>query len=263
LGLAQLHQIRGRVGRSHHRAYAYLLTPPESLMTEDAKKRLAAIESLEDLGVGFTLATHDLEIRGAGELLGENQSGQISEVGFTLYSELLERAVKALKQGKVPDPDAPLHSGIEVDLGLPALIPDDYVYDIHQRLMLYKRISNAAASEKNGKESLDDIRVELIDRFGLLPDHLKNLFSVTEIKLAAQDIGITNIQVTDSGTKLKFNEQPNINHVKLIEMIQTQSSLYHFDGKQTFRILESFDNIEQRVKQIYHVINTLDIQEAA
>ncbi|MFV9616684.1 MAG: TRCF domain-containing protein, partial [Gammaproteobacteria bacterium] len=263
LGLAQLHQIRGRVGRSHHRAYAYLLTPPESLMTEDAKKRLAAIESLEDLGVGFTLATHDLEIRGAGELLGENQSGQISEVGFTLYSELLERAVKALKQGKVPDPDAPLHSGIEVDLGLPALIPDDYVYDIHQRLMLYKRIANASTSDKNAQEALDDIRVELIDRFGLLPDYLKNLFSVTEIKLAAEDIGITNIQVTDSGTKLKFNEQPNINHVKLIEMIQTQSSLYHFDGKQTFRILESFDNIEERAKQIYHVINTLGIQEAA
>jgi len=263
LGLAQLHQIRGRVGRSHHRAYAYLLTPPESMMTDDAKKRLAAIESLEDLGVGFTLATHDLEIRGAGELLGENQSGQISEVGFTLYSELLERAVKALKQGKVPDPDAPLHSGIEIDLGLPALIPDDYVYDIHQRLMLYKRIANAATSDKNGQEALDDIRVELIDRFGLLPDYLKNLFLVTEIKLAAQHIGITNIQVTDNGTRLKFNEQPNINHVKLIEMIQTQSSLYHFDGKQTFRILQTFDNIEQRAKQIYQVIDTLGIQQAA
>jgi len=258
LGLAQLHQIRGRVGRSHHRAYAYLLTPPEAMMTDDAKKRLEAIESLEDLGVGFTLATHDLEIRGAGELLGENQSGQISEVGFTLYSELLDRAVKALKQGKVPDPDAPLHSGIEIELGLPALIPDDYVYDIHKRLMLYKRIASAST-----QELLDDIRVELIDRFGLLPDYLKNLFSVTEIKLVAQDIGITNIQVVDSGIKLKFNEQPNINHVKLIEMIQTQSSLYHFDGKQTFRILESFDDIEERVKQIYHVINTLNLQQAA
>ena len=163
----------------------------------------------------------------------------------------------------MPDPDAPFHSGIEIDLGLPALIPDDYVYDIHQRLMLYKRISNAAASDKNGQEALDDIRVELIDRFGLLPDYLKNLFSVTEIKLAAQDIGITNIQVTDNGTKLKFNEQPNINHVKLIEMIQSQSSLYHFDGKQTFRILESFDNIEERTKQIYHVIDRLCLQEAA
>jgi len=254
LGLAQLHQIRGRVGRSHHRAYAYLLTPPEAVMTEDAKKRLAAIESLEDLGVGFTLATHDLEIRGAGELLGESQSGQISEVGFTLYSELLDRAVKALKQGKVPDPDAPLHAGIEIDMGLPALIPDDYVYDIHQRLMLYKRIASASS-----EEFLDDIRVELIDRFGLLPDYLKNLFTVTAIKLEAQDIGIINIQVVDSGIKLKFNEQPNINHVKLIEMIQTQPSLYHFDGKQTFRILQTKDEIEQRGKQISHVINMLKL----
>ncbi|MFV2005420.1 MAG: transcription-repair coupling factor [Gammaproteobacteria bacterium] len=258
LGLAQLHQIRGRVGRSHHRAYAYMLTPPESVMTDDAKKRLAAIESLEDLGVGFTLATHDLEIRGAGELLGENQSGQISEVGFTLYSELLERAVTALKQGKVPDPDAPLHSGIEIDLGLPALIPDDYVYDIHQRLMLYKRISNA-----DNQQALDDIRVELIDRFGLLPDYLKNLFSVTEVKLMAQHIGITSIEATDSGIKIKFTEQPNINHVKLIELIQTQSSRYHFDGKQTFRLLEAKENIGERVKQIYDVIDALCLREVA
>lgn len=258
LGLAQLHQIRGRVGRSHHRAYAYLLTPPESLMTEDAKKRLAAIESLEDLGVGFTLATHDLEIRGAGELLGESQSGQISEVGFTLYSELLERAVNALKQGKVPDPDEPLHSGIEIDLGIPALIPDDYVYDIHQRLMLYKRISNA-----KDQETLDDIRVELIDRFGLLPDYLKNLFAVTEIKHAAQNIGINKIEATDTIIKIKFDEHPNINPMKLIEMIQTQSKLYHFDGKQTFRILKSAEETGQRAKQIYDVIDALSIQEAA
>ena len=258
LGLAQLHQIRGRVGRSHHRAYAYLLTPPESLMTDDAKKRLAAIESLEDLGVGFTLATHDLEIRGAGELLGENQSGQISEVGFTLYSELLEKAVTALKQGKVPDPDAPLHSGIEIDLGIPALIPDDYVYDIHQRLMLYKRISNAA-----NQDELDDIRVELIDRFGLLPDYLKNLFTVTEIKLVAQNIGIKKIEAVDSGIKFLFDEKPNIDPMKLIQMIQTQSKLYHFDGKQTFRILETKENITERANQIYDVINTLSIREAA
>ena len=258
LGLAQLHQIRGRVGRSHHRAYAYLLTPPESLMTEDAKKRLAAIESLEDLGVGFTLATHDLEIRGAGELLGENQSGQISEVGFTLYSELLERAVQALKQGKVPDPDAPLHSGIEIDLGLPALIPDDYVYDIHQRLMLYKRISSA-----KDQDTLDELQVELIDRFGLLPDYLKNLFIVTEIKLVAEVMGITSIDVTDTSIKIKFDEQPNINHVKLIELIQTQSKTYHFDGKQTLRILEVEEDINKRTQQIYQVINILSLQEAA
>lgn len=258
LGLAQLHQIRGRVGRSHHRAYAYLLTPPEALMTDDAKKRLAAIESLEDLGVGFSLATHDLEIRGAGELLGESQSGQISEVGFTLYSELLERAVSALKQGKIPDLDKPLHSGIEIDLGIPALIPDDYVYDIHQRLILYKRISSAA-----NQEALDDIRVELIDRFGLLPDYLKNLFVVTEVKLAAQDIGVKTIEATDWGIKIQFDEKPNINPVKLIEMIQIQSNRYRFDGKQTLRILEANENIEIRTQQIYDVINTLYLPKAA
>ena len=273
LGLAQLHQIRGRVGRSHHRAYAYLLTPPDSLITDDAKKRLAAIEALEDLGVGFTLATHDLEIRGAGELLGENQSGQISEVGFTLYSELLERAVTTLKQGKVPDPDAPLLSDIEIELGSPALIPDDYVYDIHQRLIFYKRISNAAlnsSTEKGStgkgsaeKETLDEIRVELIDRFGLLPDYLKNLFLVTEVKRNVENMGINSIEVADSGIKIKFSDKPNINPVKLIEMIQVQSSKYHFDGKQTFRILNPEEEIDQRVKQIYDVINTLSLQDAA
>lgn len=267
LGLAQLHQIRGRVGRSHHRAYAYLITPPESLMTDDAKKRLAAIESLEDLGVGFTLATHDLEIRGAGELLGENQSGQISEVGFTLYSELLERAVATLKQGKVPDPEAPLLAGIEIELGSPALIPDDFVFDIHQRLIFYKRISNACLTpnKQNNKqqETLDDIRVELIDRFGLLPDYLKNLFLVTEVKLNVEHMGITSIEVADSGIKIKFNEKPNINPVKLIEMIQVQSSQYHFDGKHTLRILKPNEEIDQRVKQIYDVIHTLNVQQAA
>lgn len=151
LGLAQLHQLRGRVGRSHHRAYAYLLTPPKGSMTGDAEKRLQAIESLEDLGVGFTLATHDLEIRGAGELLGEGQSGQIQEIGFTLYSELLTRAVKALKSGKLPDYDKPLAQGTEVDLGVPALLPEDYVPDVHQRLILYKRISNAPDHEADRK----------------------------------------------------------------------------------------------------------------
>ena len=227
------------------------------------KKRLAAIESLEDLGVGFTLATHDLEIRGAGELLGENQSGQISEVGFTLYSELLERAVSTLKQGKVPDLDTPLEPGVEVELGSPALIPDDYVYDIHQRLIFYKRISNASLDTSSDKETLDEIRVELIDRFGLLPDYLKNLFLVTEVKRNVDTMGITSIEVADSGIKIKFSDKPNINPVKLIEMIQVESSKYHFDGKQTFRILNPEEEIDQRVKQIYDVINKLSQQNVA
>jgi transcription-repair coupling factor (superfamily II helicase) len=159
LGLAQLHQIRGRVGRSHHRAYAYLIVPPERAMTSDARKRLLAIESLEDLGVGFTLATHDLEIRGAGEILGEEQSGQITEIGFTLYSELLERAVTSLKSNLPIDFDQPIMRASEIDFHIPALIPETYVPDIHRRLIEYKRIASATTDE-----GLKDIQIELIDR---------------------------------------------------------------------------------------------------
>ncbi len=251
LGLAQLHQIRGRVGRSHHRAYAYLITPPPSQMTDDAKKRMQAIESLEDLGVGFSLATHDLEIRGAGELLGESQSGQISEVGFSLYSELLEKAVQTLKEGKLPDIDAPLHSGIEIDLGIPAVIPDDYIYDIHLRLILYKRI----AAAKNHDE-LDELRVEFIDRFGLLPEPLKNLFAVTEVKLLASRIGITRIEASDTVAKITFDDAPRIRVDKLIELIQTQPQQYHFDGKQTFRIMGEFD-VGNIVETVTELLNTI------
>ncbi len=252
LGLAQLHQIRGRVGRSHHRAYAYLITPPEAVMTADAKKRLAAIESLEDLGVGFTLATHDLEIRGAGELLGENQSGQISEVGFSLYSELLERAVNALKRGEIPDPDSALNAGLEIDLGMPALIPDDYVYDIHQRLMLYKRIASATTIKQ-----LDELSVELIDRFGLLPDYVKNLFSVTEMKMTAMQTGIVKIEASEHEIKIQFSDNPDIDPAKLITLIQTQPGGYRFNGSDTLRVLDVKDDIAKRTQQIYALISRL------
>ncbi len=160
-GLAQIHQLRGRVGRSHHRAYAYLITPPRKAMTADAIKRLEALESLEELGAGFTLATHDLEIRGAGELLGDEQSGQIQEIGYNLYMELLERAVSALKSGKQPDLERPLDAGPEVELHVPVLIPEDYVPDVHLRLVLYKRIASTPS-----REELDELKVEMIDRFG-------------------------------------------------------------------------------------------------
>ena len=160
-GLAQLHQLRGRVGRSHHQAYAYLIAPPREAMTADAAKRLEAIESLEDLGAGFVLATHDLEIRGAGELLGEGQSGQIHEIGFALYLELLERAVAALRAGRVPELEKPLHHGPEVDLHVPALLPETYLPDVHARLVLYKRISGVESEIE-----LDDLQSETIDRFG-------------------------------------------------------------------------------------------------
>ncbi|MEM9058497.1 MAG: transcription-repair coupling factor, partial [Pseudomonadota bacterium] len=176
-GLAQLHQLRGRVGRSHHRAYAYLLTPPVKAMTADAVKRLEAIESLEDLGAGFTLATHDLEIRGAGELLGDEQSGQIQEIGFTLYTELLQRAVAAMKDGRTPDLEKPLDHGPQINLHVPALLPEDYVPDVHMRLILYKRIASA-----DNAEALDELKVELIDRFGLLPEPTRWLFDIASLK---------------------------------------------------------------------------------
>jgi transcription-repair coupling factor (superfamily II helicase) len=168
LGLAQLHQLRGRVGRSHHQAYAYLLTPHPKRMTKDAVKRLEAIASLEDLGAGFTLATHDLEIRGAGELLGDEQSGQIQSVGFSLFMEMLEQAVESLREGKEPTLDDLLKQQAEVEMRIPALLPDDYIPDINTRLSLYKRI--ASATDDN---ELNEIKVELIDRFGLLPDARK------------------------------------------------------------------------------------------
>ena len=258
LGLAQLHQIRGRVGRSHHKAYAYLITPPETLITADAKKRLEAIESLEDLGVGFTLATHDLEIRGAGELLGESQSGQISEIGFTLYTELLERAVESFKSGQIPDPDTPLSAGVEVDLGIPALIPDEYIHDIHLRLILYKRI----ASARNTAE-LDELRVEFIDRFGLLPEAVKNLFSVTEIKLLAERTGIHKIEPSDKGLKILFTDTPNIDPAKLIELIQNKPGKYKFNGSSTLHIINTLENDQNWSDIIAELINQLSFREAA
>ncbi|WPL18938.1 Transcription-repair-coupling factor [Thiorhodovibrio winogradskyi] len=224
LGLAQLHQLRGRVGRSHHRAYAYLITPPAKSMTADAKKRLEAIESLEDLGAGFTLATHDLEIRGAGELLGEEQSGQIHEVGFTLYMDLLERAVQALKAGRTPELDRPLDHGAEIDLGLPALLPDDYLPDIHTRLITYKRIASAADTD-----ALKELKVEMIDRFGLLPEPAKNLFTITELKLKVQPYGIRKIEAGPKGGRILFGDAPKIDHMRLVQLIQSRPKEFKLD----------------------------------
>jgi len=242
LGLAQLHQLRGRVGRSHHRAYAYLMVPSKRAITPDAVKRLEAIESLEDLGAGFTLATHDLEIRGAGELLGDEQSGQIAEIGFTLYSELLERAVKALKAGKQPELDLPLDHGPEVDLHIPTLIPDDYLHDVHTRLVLYKRIANAA-----GSEALRELQVEMIDRFGLLPDPVKNLFSITTLKLLALPLGITKIDVGPQGGRIQFNDRPDIDPMQIISLVQGDPQRYRLDGQDKLRFYHEMEATEERV----------------
>ena len=252
LGLAQLHQIRGRVGRSHHRAYAYLIVPQERAMTNDARKRLLAIESLEDLGVGFTLATHDLEIRGAGEILGEEQSGQITEIGFSLYSELLERAVKSLRANLPIDFDQPIMRASEVDFHIPALIPETFIPDIHRRLIEYKRI--ASATDDDG---LREIQMELIDRFGLLPEPLKHLFRVTHIKLQTLALGVDKIDVGDQQGKIVFNRNPKIDPLKIIELIQTQPQQYRFDGKQTLRITCQNVELEARFRQVESLLEQL------
>ena len=231
LGLAQMYQLRGRVGRSHHRAYAYLLVPSRRAMTKDAIKRLEAIEAIEELGTGFTLATHDLEIRGAGELLGEEQSGQINEIGFSLYSELLERAVKALRQGKEPELERPLLHGSEVDLGVAALLPDDYLPDIHSRLQIYKRIANARTMEE-----LDELQVEMIDRFGLLPEPAKNLFVLTELKLRLTPLGISKVELGPRGGRISFIPEPDIDPLRLIQLIQSRPGQYQLDAQQRLKI---------------------------
>ncbi|EIJ33664.1 TRCF domain protein [Thiothrix nivea DSM 5205] len=252
LGLAQLHQLRGRVGRSHHRAYAYLIAPPKANMTPDAVKRLEAIESLEDLGVGFTLATHDLEIRGAGELLGEGQSGQIQEIGFNLYNDLLERAVKALKSGKVPELTASSNR-TTVELGAPALIPDDYLPDAHSRLILYKRIASAPS-----QEALDELRVEMIDRFGLLPEPTKTLFSVTRVKLIAQELGIKKLDMNAKGGRIIFDKQPNVDPMKVITLIQKRPWVFKLDGQDKLRFEIELPTVEEREEWVVKVMGEIN-----
>ncbi|MFZ5579407.1 MAG: transcription-repair coupling factor [Pseudomonadota bacterium] len=252
LGLAQLHQLRGRVGRSHHRAYCYLITPAKGAMTPDAVKRLEAIEKLEDLGVGFTLATHDLEIRGAGELLGESQSGQMNEVGFSLYMELLDRAVKAIKSGKQPELMQPLRHGAEVDLRLPALLPDDYVADVHTRLILYKRIASLATQQE-----LDEIRVELIDRFGLLPPAAHNLLRQASLRLRAQTLGIRKLEAGPQGGRILFEPQPPIDPMSIVKLMQQEPKTYQLGGQDTLRFNAPMTEPEQRFVFLERLLNRL------
>jgi transcription-repair coupling factor (superfamily II helicase) len=251
-GLAQIHQLRGRVGRSHHRAYAYLITPPRKAMTPDAIKRLEALESLEELGAGFTLATHDLEIRGAGELLGDEQSGQIQQIGYNLYMELLERAVTALKSGKQPDLERPLDAGPEVELHVPVLIPEDYVPDVHLRLVLYKRIASTPS-----REELDELKVEMIDRFGPLPPFAQSLFRATYLKLRAAALGIRKIDAGASNGYFTFEEQNKIDPKRVLKLIQAKPKEYRLDGPLKLRFAHIarteealFTRVEQLVDQL-------------
>jgi transcription-repair coupling factor (superfamily II helicase) len=248
-GLAQLYQLRGRVGRSHHRAYAYLMVPSKRTLSKDATKRLEAIEAIEELGTGFTLATHDLEIRGAGELLGEDQSGQMYEIGFSLYSELLDRAVKALKSGDPLALDKPMFHGAEIDLNVPALIPDDYLPDVHSRLLIYKRIANAANADE-----LRELQVEMIDRFGLLPEPTKNLFTITALKLQASPLGIKKIELGSKGGRFTFIREPDIDPMKLITLIQSKPGEYQLDGQERLKIIKPLLDFSAREKFVQKLL---------
>jgi len=255
-GLAQLHQLRGRVGRSHHRAYAYLVAPPKAAMTADAVKRLEAIDSLEDLGSGFTLATHDLEIRGAGELLGDTQSGQIQEIGFSLYTELLSRAVESLKAGQEPNLEGPLDSGVDINLHVAALLPDDYVPDVHLRLTLYKRITACQS-----QEDLRELQVELIDRFGLLPVAAKNLLRIASIKQTAIALGIEKIDAADAGGYLVFGPQSHIDPVALVQLVQNDSRTFKLQGSHRLQFRQDMSDIETRFTSIEKLLGQLAVNE--
>lgn len=244
-GLAQLHQLRGRVGRSHHQAYAWLLTPHPKAMTGDAQKRLEAIASLEDLGAGFALATHDLEIRGAGELLGEGQSGQMETIGFSLYMELLENAVDALKEGREPSLEDLTNQQTEVELRMPSLLPEDFIPDVNTRLSFYKRIASA---KKPGE--LDEIKVELIDRFGLLPDAARNLLDIARLRQQAQKMGIRKIEAHDKGGVIEFAEKNHVDPVWLIGLLQKSPQHFRLDGPTRLKFFQDLSERKNRMEWV-------------
>jgi transcription-repair coupling factor (superfamily II helicase) len=252
-GLAQLHQLRGRVGRSHHQAYAYLIAPPRNAMTGDAAKRLEAIESLDDLGAGFVLATHDLEIRGAGELLGEEQSGQIHEIGFALYMDLLERAVAALRDGRQPELERPLHHGPEIELHLPALLPDAFLPDVHARLVMYKRISGVASAAE-----LDDLQTEIVDRFGLLPEPAKNLLRIARLRIAATALGVERLDVGPTSGSLVFGADTQVDPGSLIQLVQRSGRTLRFEGSTRLRFTGDFQEPEERFAAAQSLLGRLD-----
>ena len=231
MGLAQLHQLRGRVGRSHHRAYAYLIAPPRQALGRDAVKRLEAIESMEELGAGFVLATHDLEIRGAGELLGEQQSGQVTEIGLSLYLDMLEHAVQALKAGREPVLDQPLAAATEVELRLPAFLPEVYVGDVHVRLSLYKRIAAA-----DSDAALDELSAEIHDRFGPLPGAAHSLLRIAKLKLLARALGVRRLDLGPQGGSVLFEERSRIEPATVVRMIQTGAREYRLEGPLRLRV---------------------------
>jgi len=250
-GLAQLHQLRGRVGRSHHQAYAYLLVNDALGLSKQAQRRLDAIQQMEELGSGFYLAMHDLEIRGAGEVLGENQSGEMLEIGFQLYSDMLGEAVKALKAGREPDMSAPLSSTTEINLHVPALLPSDYCGDVHERLSIYKRLANCESQER-----IDDMQEELIDRFGKMPDPVKALIETHRLRIAAKQVGIVKIDAHAEAASLQFMEKPPIDPIKIITLIQKNRHV-KLAGQDKLRISAAMPDLAARVNQVKQTIRQL------
>ncbi|MDA8651962.1 DEAD/DEAH box helicase, partial [Porticoccaceae bacterium] len=244
-GLAQLHQLRGRVGRSHHQAYAYLMLPEDKKITSDATKRLEAISAADQLGSGFTLATNDLEIRGAGELLGEEQSGHIQAIGFSLYLEMLDQAVTAMRKGETPDLDAALESGTEVNLHLPALIPADYLPDVNMRLTLYKRLADCKT-----QSDLDEMQVEMIDRFGLLPEPVKSLFQITELKQTGEKLGLKKIEVGPNGGRLQFTPATMVEPLTIIKMVQSQPDRFRLQNNDQLSFTMALDDPAARFQAV-------------
>lgn len=252
LGLAQLHQLRGRVGRSHHQAYAYLFTPKDAIITPDALKRLDAIRSLENLGAGFMLASHDMEIRGTGNFLGDEQSGHIETIGYNLYMELLNKTIDAIRSGTAVDLNDLEGDSCEVDLKVSALLPDDYIIDVNQRLILYKRLAGLENTSQ-----LEEIKLEIRDRFGKIPEAVDNLFTVTAIKMLANKIGINKIDINDKSGKIKFNKEPNINHAKLISLIQNHNKQYKLTGGEVLNFYFPMENIEQKYNTVTEVLKKI------
>jgi transcription-repair coupling factor (superfamily II helicase) len=259
-GLAQLHQLRGRVGRSHHQAYAYLLVPDPEALSKQAKLRLDAIQAMEELGSGFYLAMHDLEIRGAGEVLGDKQSGDIHDIGFQLYTEMLNRAVKSLRSGKEPDLLAPLQVTTDVNLGVPALLPEDYSPDVHERLSLYKRFAGTSDFSE-----LMGLREELVDRFGDLPDPAKSFYETHRLRLEMSGFGIKKIDAGATAIQITFIPNPPIDSLRIIQLVQSNKQVL-LNGQDRLKVLPQkagdFDKLEQRLDQIRRLLKHLNASAA-
>jgi transcription-repair coupling factor (superfamily II helicase) len=252
LGLAQLHQLRGRVGRSHHQAYAYLMTPGEDAITANAKKRLDAIQAMEELGAGFFLAMHDLEIRGTGEVLGESQSGNIQEIGFSMYSDMLNAAVRALKSGEEPDLDSPFTALCEVNLHASALLPSDYCPDVNARLGLYKKLSHA-----KHEDDVIMIQEELIDRYGKLPEAAQTLLATHRLRLSAEPLGVIKIDASDAQAMIQFSAKPNVEPMRIIELLQKQRGV-KMSGQDKLKIeIKQGQQVAGRIDAVRNVLRSL------